>query len=89
MEYVKATDLVQALKTGKIDCIIIDNAPAQEFVAKNEGLKILETEYVTEEYAICTKLGNDEMISQVNAALSDLLSDGSIQAVIDKYISAK
>ena len=89
MEYVKATDLVQALKTGKIDCIIIDNAPAQEFVAKNEGLKILETEYLTEEYAVCTKLGNDEMISQVNAALSDLLSEGSIQAVIDKYISAK
>ncbi len=80
---------VEALKSGKVDCVIIDNEPAKSYVAANEGLKILETEYVEEDYAICFAKENTELQEKVNEALKELIADGSVQKVIDKYISAK
>jgi polar amino acid transport system substrate-binding protein len=79
---------VQALISGKVDCVIIDNEPAKNYVAANEGLKILETEYVTENYAICFAKENTELQSEVNDALKELIANGSVQKVIDKYIKA-
>ncbi|MBQ4156173.1 MAG: transporter substrate-binding domain-containing protein [Clostridia bacterium] len=80
---------VQALASGKVDCVIIDNEPAKSYVASVEGLKILETEYVTEDYAICFNKEDTELKDKVNAALKELIADGSVQKIIDKYISAK
>ena len=79
---------VEALKSGKVDCVIIDNEPAKSYVAANEGLKILETEYAVEDYAICFAKDNTELQEKVNAALKELIADGSVQKVIDKYINA-
>ena len=79
-------DAVQALLTGKIDCVIIDNEPAKAFVAANEGLTILDTEYVKEEYAIAVAKGNDELLAKLNEALKALTDDGTIPAIIEKYI---
>lgn len=82
------TDAVLALTTGKVDCVVIDNEPAKNYVAANEGLKILDTQYAVEDYAIA--LAKDsELTAKVNAALEELIADGSVQAVIDKYISAE
>ena len=78
---------VEALKNGKVDCVIIDNEPAKAYVAANEGLKILETEYTTEEYAICFQKGNDDLKNAVDGALKDLIADGSVKAIVDKYIN--
>ena len=80
---------VQALVNGQVDCVVIDNAPAQEFVAANPGLKILDTSYVEEEYAIGMGKGNTAMLEAVNGALADLKENGTIQAIVDKYISAE
>lgn len=80
---------VQALMNGKVDCVVIDNAPAQEFVAANPGLKILDTEYVNEDYAIGVKKGNTQMLDAINGALAELKADGTIQSIIDKYITAE
>lgn len=77
---------VEALKNGQIDCVVIDNEPAKNYVAQNEGLKILDTEYVTEEYAIGISKDNPELLEQINAALQELKDDGTIQSIIDKYI---
>ena len=77
---------VEALKNGQIDCVVIDNEPAKSYVAQNEGLKILDTEYVTEEYAIGISKDNPELLEQINAALQELKDDGTIQSIIDKYI---
>ena len=77
---------VEALKTGKVDCVIIDNEPAKSFVAANKGLKILDTEYAVEDYAICFKKGSD-MKEKVDNALKDLIADGSVKAIVDKYIN--
>ena len=82
------TDAVLALTSGKVDCVVIDNEPAKNYVAANEGLKILGTEYITEEYAIALDKEN-ELTEKINAALEELIADGSVQAVIDKYISAE
>ena len=86
--YKTGTDAVLALTSGKVDCVVIDNEPAKNFVAANEGLKILETEYVVEDYAIA--LAKDsELTETINAALEELISDGTVQSIIDKYIVAE
>lgn len=88
-EYNKGNDAVLALTQGKIDAVIIDNEPAKNYVAANEGLKILDTEYVTEDYAACINKENTELLDQVNKALEELTADGTIQAILDKYIAAE
>ena len=91
-DHVKAYDngatAVQALVNGQIDCVVIDSAPAEEYVASNPGLVILETEYVTEQYAIGMDKGNTALVEAVNKALAELIADGTVQSIIDKYISA-
>lgn len=79
---------VQALVSGKVDCVIIDNEPAKSYVAANEGLVVLDTAYVEEDYAICFAKENTELQEKVNTALEELIADGSVQKVIDKYIKA-
>ena len=80
------TDAVQALSTGKIDCVIIDNEPAKAYVAANEGLKVLETTYVEEEYAICTAKEKEKLLEAINKALEELKSDGTVDSIVGKYI---
>ena len=80
---------VQALNNGQVDCVVIDSAPAHEFVAANKGLKILDTEYVTEDYAIGMGKGNTALQAAINEALAKLQEDGTIQSIVDKYISAE
>lgn len=80
---------VEALKTGKVDCVVIDSQPAKEFVAQNEGLKILDTEFAVEDYAIGVNKENPELRDAINAALQELISDGTVQSILDKYISAE
>lgn len=86
--YSKGSEAVQALKTGKVDCVVIDNEPASAFVAEAEGLKILDTEYVEEMYAGAMSKDNQELFDAVNAALKELIDDGTIKGIIDKYIAA-
>lgn len=78
----------QALINGQVDCVVIDSAPANEMVATNAGLTLLDTEYVTEEYAIGMTKGNTALVDAVNAALDELKADGTIDKIIAKYISA-
>ncbi len=79
---------VQALMNGQVDCVVIDNAPAQEFVAANPGLKILDTEYANEDYAIGVNKDNTALLDAINGALAELKADGTVDSIIAKYISA-
>lgn len=88
-QFNKATDTVLALKQGKVDAVIIDKAPAEVFVEQNEGLTLLDSTYADEDYAICIKKGNDDLQDAVNQALNELIADGTVQAIIDKYIPSK
>lgn len=87
--YNKGTEAVQALLQGKVDAVVIDREPAKVFVEENEGLEILPTEYVVEEYAIALAKGNTELLEKINKALEELKADGTVQAILDKYISAE
>lgn len=84
--YNKMADAVQALKQNKIDCVIIDEQPALTVAKDNSDLKILEEEFVSEEYAICIAKGNDELTDKINSALEELKSDGTIKSIISNYI---
>lgn len=84
--YENGATAVMALLNDQVDCVVIDNMPAQEFVANNPGLKILDTAYAEEEYAIGFAKGNTQLVDAVNAALAELRAEGTIDAIIEKYI---
>ena len=83
----KGADAVQALVKGKIDAVVIDNEPAKAFVDANDGLKILETPYVEEDYAMCFKKGNTELEDKFNAAIKELKEDGTFDKIVGYYIA--
>ena len=85
-QYSKGNEAVAALIGGDIDCVIIDNQPAESFVAANEGLVILETAYANEDYAACLAQNNDALLDAINKAIEELIIDGTIDAIIAKYI---
>ncbi len=86
--YNKGADAVQALISGKVDCVVIDNEPAKAYVEANPGLVILDTEYIEEQYAIAYSKDNTDLGAAVDAVLQELIADGTVQTIIDKYITA-
>lgn len=84
--YNKGADAVQALKQGKVDCVIIDGQPAKAFVEKNSDLKILEEDFAVEDYAICISKDNAELKDKINAALAELKADGTLDSITSNYI---
>ena len=80
---------IEALKGGKVDAVVIDNEPAKAFVAANDGLKILDTEYIIENYAIGISKDNPGLRDAVNNALKELIADGTVKTIVDKYINAE
>ena len=86
IRYKTGAEAVQALATGKVTAVVIDNEPAKSFVKATSGLKILESEYVNEDYAICVAKGNTELLEKINKALAELEAEGKIDEIINKYI---
>ena len=84
--YNKAADAVQALLAGSIDCVVVDDQVAISLIESNEGLKLLPTSYKLEEYAICVKKGNSELLDQINTALEELTNEGKIDEIKNKYL---
>ena len=87
--YDNGATAVQALMNGQIDAVIIDNAPAEEFVKANEGLKILDSPWITEDYCAAVDEGNEALLNAIDTALQELIDDGTVQEIMDKYISAE
>jgi len=88
VRYKSGAEAVSALKSDKIDCVIIDNEPVKSCVAANEGIHILEgdNEYTVEDYAICVKKGNSDLLAKINKALAELKADGTVDKIVNKYI---
>ena len=90
VRYKTGAEAVEALKTNKVDMVIIDNEPAKSFVDANEGIHILEgdNEYAIEDYAICVSKDNKELLDKINQALKELKEDGTIDEIVNKYINS-
>ena len=86
-QFKTGNDAVQALVSGKVDAVIIDNEPAKSYVSVNEGLTILDTAYTEEEYAICVAKENTALLEAIDSALASLKAEGKIDEVIGKYIA--
>lgn len=84
--YNKGNDAIQALKTGKVDCVIIDLQPAKAFVEKNSDLMILDEEFTVEEYAICVSKDHPELTAGMNEALAALKADGTLDQIVANYV---
>lgn len=88
VRYKTGAEAVEALKTDKVDMVIIDNEPAKSYVAANDSIHILEgdNEYAIEDYAICIAKENTELLEKINNALKELKADGTIDRIVAKYI---
>lgn len=84
--YKKGADAVQSLKQGKIDCVVIDSEPAKSFVEQNPDLKILDTEYADEDYAIAIAKNKSDLKDQINEALAELKEEGTLDQIVANYI---
>ena len=87
--YNKGLEAVQSLTQGKIDAVVIDQATAEAFVKKTEGIKILEEKMSEEEYAIAIKKGNMELVEKMNEAIKELKEEGKIDEIVAKYMDAE
>lgn len=85
-QYNKGADAIMALKQGKVDCVIIDNEPANKFVKNNSDLSILDEEFANESYAICVAKENKELLADINAALAEITANGTLESIITNYI---
>lgn len=89
IRYKTGADAVQALISGKVTAVIIDNEPAKSFVEGNKGLKIMDATYVEEDYAIAIAKENTELLDKINKALDELEKEGKLAEIIEKYIPSK
>ena len=89
-EFNKGADAVMALTQDKVDCVIIDEQTAKAFVASNKkGLVIIDDRFTDEEYAAVISKSNKELLASVNAAISELKKDGTLDQIIKSYIPEK
>lgn len=88
-QYANGSLAVAALKNGQVDAVVIDNEPAKNYVKANTGLKILDTEYAVEDYAIAVSKENQQLLDDINKALKELTDSGKIKEIVDKYITAE
>ena len=88
-QYKNGAEAIAALKNGQVECVVIDNEPAKNYVKANEGLKILETEYAVEDYAAAISKENTELLENFNKALAELKDEGKVDEIITKYIPAE
>ena len=83
------TDAIQNLLDGTVDCLIMDKAPAEAFEKDNSIIKVLNDNYIEESYVVCVSKDNEELLGEINKAIDDLSKDGSLDAIIEKYIPSK
>ncbi len=88
-QYNKATDCILGLTKGDVDAVIIDNAPAKVFVEQNEGLVLLDAAYADEDYAIAVKKGDAELLKKLDTAITELIADGTVAKIVEKYIPSE
>lgn len=81
----KYLSAVEDVKTGKADCIIMDELPAKEIVKENTNLVILDGYLFQDKYGMIVKKGNDELREKINKILERMVNDGTIDRLVLKH----
>jgi len=85
-QYNKGFEAVQALSQGKVDAVIIDDQVAKALSATNDAVTVLAEPFTVEDYAICVSKSKSDLTAAMNTAIAELKADGTLQAILDKYI---
>lgn len=89
IRYNSLDQAVEDLKTGTLDCIIMDAGPAEDYCSENEHLALLEEAFSWQEYSICLGAGQRELALTLNQALALLEEDGVLKKISDRYITTE
>ena len=85
-EFTTNNEMVNALKNDEITAIIIDDAIAREIVDSVSGLKILESSFYSAEYSVAVVSEDEEKQNKIITAINELIDDGTVKAIVDKYM---
>jgi len=78
---------VEALLSGQVDAVIIDNNPANEYYNQHsDTLKLIENQFADEDYAVAVKKGNTALRDAINKAIKELKEDGTLDSIKKQYI---
>lgn len=84
-QYNKNADALQDLVNGRLNAVIMDNQTAKAFLATNSDMKMLDELLTEESYAIAVAKDNTELKDALNAALTVLQENGTIDALLEKH----
>ena len=87
-KYGATSEAVIALKSKKVDAVVLDYEPAKQYSAQNQELKLIITDSVNEEYAIAMRKEDTELLKKVNDALNTIKENGTYDMLIEKYFNA-
>ena len=83
--YASGAMAVEAMLAGTVDYVIIDAVPASRLVAANSGTAVSDVVLTGEDYAYGIAKNNTELLESVNQALNELIADGTIEEIFQKY----
>ncbi|MBQ8728129.1 MAG: amino acid ABC transporter substrate-binding protein [Oscillospiraceae bacterium] len=89
MAYEKGSDAVRELLAGKIDAIVFDSSVADIYIDENVGLKKIEKPIYEKSYVMIVNSRRPEIYDALQAKLAEMKEDGSLQEIIDSYITAE
>lgn len=84
-EYSKMNDAFSELEAGRLDAVVCDSTVAGNFISDNDGFEITWQGDEPEEFAVCIKKGNTELLEKVNKAMAELKAEGKIDEILGKY----
>lgn len=83
--YNATSESIMALKSKKVQAVVLDYEPAKNYSAQNPELKLIETDSQSEEYAIAIRKEDTQLLDDINKALATLKENGTYDALLNKY----
>ena len=80
-----ASEVILALKSKKIEAVVMDYETAKNYAKQNSELKLVQTDFASEEYAIAMRKGNEELLGKINQAIKQIKENGFYDGLIAKY----
>ena len=85
IQFPAAPNVLQELASGRVDAVILDDAPANQYIVAFPGLKILGSAIGNESYAIAMKKSNTTLKENINQSINRMKEDGRMDTLLKKY----